>query len=91
MKVILRFYLKIGGFPNLENFNDRTVQLSVTNQRQYNPLSGSYKGDYILLLRCFDSGKCCHGLSGLCGFEYGLHNFLIGVRLWAIYLHFPYL
>lgn len=78
MKAILRFYLKIGEFLNLENFNDKTIQLSVGNQRQYNPLSGYCKGDYILMLRCFDSGKYCHGL---CGFEYGLHNFLIGVTM----------
>ena len=93
MKVISRFHPNMGGgLPDLEMSGDGTIHLSVSNQRRDDPLSDYCKGDSMLTLRCVDcvdSGKCCNvdSLTGMCPFESGLHNVLIGVALGKLHFH----
>ena len=46
-----------------------TLHLTVDDQKADNPLLDYYKGDCMLNLRCYDSGKYCNldSLTGLCG------------------------
>lgn len=71
------FILKCARLLNLQLSSDGTLHLSVDDQKADNPLLDYYKGDCILTLRCYDSGKCCNldYLTGLCGLNPGYAAF----------------
>ena len=54
-----------------------TLHLTVDDQKADNPLLDYYKGDCMLTLRCYDSGKYCNldSLTGLCGSNPGFATF----------------